>query len=122
MTAARKRIVVADNDPAWLDLIVLDLELEGHEVVAQAYSGADALAACEAEVPDVLVVDHRMPPGPHGLEVAQTVRASHPGVTVVVFTNYEDPALRRAVEACGARFVLKTNLRALREMVIAERP
>jgi CheY-like chemotaxis protein len=119
MTETRRRIVVADNDPAWLGLIVLDLELEGHEVVGQAHSGADALASCAAELPDVLVVDHRMPPGPHGLEVAQTVRAMHPEINVVVFTNYEDPALRRAVELCGARFVLKTNLRALREMVIA---
>jgi CheY-like chemotaxis protein len=111
------RIVIADNDAEWLALMALDLELEGHEVVAQAASGDEALASCAATAPDVLVVDYRMPPGIDGVAVALRLRETAPEIAVVVFSNYEDPVVeRRAIDA-GARFVLKTNLRALRAAI-----
>lgn len=112
-----KRVVIADNDDEWLALIALDLKLEGHDVVAAVGTGAAALVSCEELRPDVLVVDHRMPPGPHGLSVAQTLRVTQPELAIIVFSNYEDPVLQRAVDEAGARFVLKTNLRALRRAV-----
>jgi CheY-like chemotaxis protein len=114
---APKRIVIADNDDEWLGLIALDLRLEGHEVVGTATCGDDALTACHELRPDVLVVDHRMPPGRTGLSVADTVRDDLPDIVVILFTNYEDPALIRAAGDAGARFVLKTNLRELRRAV-----
>ena len=114
---AGSRIVVADNDPEWLELIALDLSLEGHEIVARAASGLEALACCDEHQPEVLVVDYRMPPGMNGVEVAERVRDAHPDVAVVVFSNYEDPVMIAAAEAAGATFVLKTNMRALRKAV-----
>jgi CheY-like chemotaxis protein len=112
-----KRVVIADNDDEWLSLIALDLKLEGHDVVAAVATGAAALASCGELRPDVLVVDHRMPPGPHGLAVAQALQTTQPELAIIVFSNYEDPALQRAVDEAGARFILKTNLRALRRAV-----
>jgi CheY-like chemotaxis protein len=114
---AGRRIIVVDNDPEWLDLIALDLSLEGHEVVARATNGVDALAACAAHDPEVLVVDYRMPPGMSGVAVAQRMRDEHPDIRVVMFSNYEDPAMIEEAEGAGARFVLKTNMRALRAAV-----
>jgi CheY-like chemotaxis protein len=113
-----KRIVVADNDPEWLELIVLDLELEGHEIVGRATTGEGALRECAELLPDVLVVDHRMPPGMTGLMVVERLRDTNPDVRAIVFSNFEDPALAEAVERAGARFVLKTNMRALRQAVV----
>jgi CheY-like chemotaxis protein len=37
------RVLLADNDPVWLDLVDLDLGLEGHEVVGRATSGEEVL-------------------------------------------------------------------------------
>jgi len=112
------RIVIADNDPAALELVVTDLTLEGHEVVGTSLDGAGALAACAAHAPDVLVVDHRMPPGPHGLEVAQRMGREHPEVGVVVFTNYQDRELVEGIAAAGAVYVPKGSLRRLRRAVL----
>lgn len=113
----RKRVVIADNDSEWIALVSLDLELEGHDVVARCSSGQQALEACVSLSPDVLVVDHRMPPGLSGLSVAQLVTEQHPDIAVIVFTNYEDPALAQAVTDAGALYVLKSSLRALRHAV-----
>jgi two-component system response regulator AlgR len=114
----RLRLVVADNDPAALDLAVTDLTFEGHEVVAAVLDGEAALEACATHRPDVVVLDHRMPPGPHGLEVAQRLAAEQPEVGVVVFTNYQDRALIEGIAAAGALYIPKGSLRRLRRGVL----
>lgn len=112
------RVVVVDNDPGALELVLTDLGLEGHDIVASCLDGASAIERCVALRPDVAVVDHRMPPGPHGLEVAQVLAEQAPGVRVVVFSNYQDQTLIDAVRATGATFVAKGNLRLLRRAVM----
>ena len=111
------RVVVADNDPDALDLVVTDLTLEGHAVVARCLRGDEALERCLAELPDVAVLDHRMAPGPHGLEVAQRLAVEAPGIRVILYTNYEDADLVRGARACGALYLQKGDLRRLRRAV-----
>jgi len=118
MSPARPlRVVVADNDPGALELVLTDLGLEGHDVVGSCLDGASALELCVRLRPDVAVLDHRMPPGPHGLEVAQRLADEAPEVRVIVFTNYQDPELVDQVRASGAIYLPKGNLRALRRAV-----
>ena len=112
------RVVVADNDPDALELVVTDLRLEGHEIVGRCVDGSTAIATCLAERPDVAVVDHRMPPGPHGLEVAQRLAVEAPLVRVIVYTNYQERDLVDAVRECGATYVAKGSLRALRQALL----
>jgi CheY-like chemotaxis protein len=109
-----KRVVIADNDAQWLELLRTDLSLEGHHVVASCTSGAEAVEACRLHRPDALIVDERMPPGMNGVEVARQVRASDPGITVVLFTNYDEEEIVKGAADVGAVYVLKGNLRALR--------
>lgn len=116
---APRRVVIVDNDPSARDLAVLDLGLEGHDVVGSGTDAEDALRLVEETAPDVLVVDHRMPPGLTGTQVAEHVARQHPAVRVVVYTNYQDPDVVRAVEASGATYVPKGNLRTLRRAVTA---
>lgn len=113
------RVVVADNDPGALDLVTTDLRLEGHEIVGRCLDGSTAMTLCLVEQPDVVVLDHRMPPGPHGLEVAQRLSREAPGVRVIVYTNYQDRELIEAVRACGATYLPKGSLRTLRQAVLA---
>jgi DNA-binding NarL/FixJ family response regulator len=91
--------------------------LEGHDVVGVASGGQEALAMCADLAPDVLVVDHRMPPGPWGLEVARIVAGRHPAIRVVLYTNYEDPELIAGAREAGATYLPKGNLAALRRAV-----
>ena len=111
------RIVVVDNDPDALELVVLDLSLEGIDVVGTAQDGETALRLVAELAPDVLVVDHRMPPGPNGIDVAAAVRASHPDTAVVLYSNYQSKDLLARSAALGVRFVPKGNLRTLRRAV-----
>jgi DNA-binding NarL/FixJ family response regulator len=114
------RVVVADNDPGALDLVITDLGLEGHQIVGRCVDGATAIDLCLAERPDVAVIDHRMPPGPHGLEVAQVLAREAPEIRVLVFTNYQDRTLIDAVRAAGATYLPKGNLRLLRRAVAGD--
>lgn len=111
------RVVVADNDQDALDLLVLDLSLEGHDIVGTATGGDDAVSLCETLRPDVLVVDYRMPPGPNGLDVARRVREL--GLRVVVYSNYHDDRLREQTARAGATFLQKGQLTALRRLLLA---
>ena len=110
-------MVVVDNDASALELVVTDLTLEGHDVVGTCLDGATALELCRDLHPDVAVIDHRMPPGPHGLEVAQRLATDAPDVRVIVFTNYQDADLVAQIRDAGATYLPKGNLRALRRAV-----
>jgi CheY-like chemotaxis protein len=110
-------VVVADNDQDAIDLLVMDLTLEGHTVVGTALAGEGAVELCHELAPDFLVVDYRMPPGMNGLEVARTLRSA-PGLRVVVYSNYHDQRLREQVAGAGATFLQKGQLAALRRVLL----
>jgi CheY-like chemotaxis protein len=111
------RIVVVDNDPDALALAVMDLTFEGHQIVGEGMTGEEALLLVETEQPDVLVVDHRMPPGRWGADVAEVVARTSPATRVIVYSNYRSVELSRRVRATGATFLPKGNIRALRRAV-----
>ncbi len=109
-------MVVADNDPDALELALTDLRLEGHEVHGAADAGA-ARTLLEQLSPDVLVLDHRMPPGPTGLELAEELVAADTAVRIVIYSNYQSPQLRSRAARIGVPFLAKGNLRTLRGAV-----
>jgi DNA-binding NarL/FixJ family response regulator len=110
------RVVIVDNDPDALDLLDLDLALEGHEIVGRGRNGTQAVALCRELNPDLLVVDLRMPPGPNGLAVVEELH-SHPGLSMIIYTNYRDTKLRARANALGAAYLLKGDLRTLRAQI-----
>ena len=111
--------MLADNDRDALELITLDLGLEGHEIAATARDGAEAVAACERENPDVLVVDYRMPPGIDGIEVARRVLGGASARRVIIYSNYVDAKVIDTAENLGAQWLQKGDLVALRRAVLA---
>src|SRR5438270_4805501 len=105
------RVVVADNDPEALDLVVTDLTLEGHVVVGTASRGEEAVELCRTLMPDALVVDFRMPPGINGVEAATRIGAEQPDLRVVLYTNYLNSDVARGARRAGATLIEKGNLR-----------
>lgn len=118
MTIPALRVVLADNDPDALDLLDLDLALEGHDIVGRGRNGAEAMALCRELTPDLLVVDLRMPPGPDGLAVVDALHAQD-GLSMIIYTNYRNPKLAAAAERLGAVYLLKGDLRTLRRAIEA---
>ena len=67
------KIVVADDDADIRDLVVFKLQHSGHDIVAVG-DGAAAVAACQLEIPDLVILDVMMP-GMSGLEACRAMRA-----------------------------------------------
>ena len=111
------RLVLVDNDASALDLIDLDLALEGHDIVGRASQGEEAVDVVGATQPDVVVVDYRMPPGIDGMEVARRIRRRWPSIRVLLYTNYVREELVRDADRIGAEFLHKGDLSALRRAV-----
>ncbi|WP_332664634.1 response regulator transcription factor [Aeromicrobium sp.] len=76
-------------------------------VVGEAGSATEALARIPAIVPDVAVLDARLPDG-SGIDVCRAIRSTHPAIAVIILTSYDDDdALFAAIMAGAAGYVLK---------------
>jgi two-component system response regulator DesR len=79
------------------------------EVVAEAASGDEALAAAAKTRPDVALLDIEMP-GKDGITTAGELRTALPGCQVVILTTFGRPGyLRRAMEVGAAAFLVKDS-------------
>lgn len=65
-------ILVVDDDPVIVNLLQVNFEIEGYDVLA-ATGGEQGLAQARSGHPDVIVLDVMMP-GTDGLEVARRLR------------------------------------------------
>ncbi len=100
------RILIAEDETIIrLDLRTL-LEKAGHEVVAEARDGEEAVALAAEHDPDLIVMDVRMP---HldGIEAARQISNRKP-VPIVMLTAYaEEDLVTRASEAGAFAYLVK---------------
>jgi DNA-binding NarL/FixJ family response regulator len=84
------RVVIADDSRLLREGIASLVRGEGIEVVAQASSGEELLAAVDEHEPDVAIVDIRMPPGQtdEGIQAAHEIRRRHPGMGIVLLSQH----------------------------------
>jgi DNA-binding NarL/FixJ family response regulator len=111
------RVVLVDNDPGALELLELDLGLEGHHVVGTAVQGEEGVDLVATSRPDVAVIDYRMPPGIDGLEVVRRLRRRAPDVRLVLYSNHVRPDLVAEAERLRVPYLRKGDLDALRRAV-----
>ena len=96
------------------------------EVVAVCGDLDSLFAAVEAEHPDVVVTDIRMPPGnaDEGIQAAARLRASEPDVGVVVLSQYANPTYALALLEDGSEgrsYLLKERIQDVEQLVSAIR-
>ncbi len=85
------RLLVADDEDAVRNAIVRMSESLGHQVVAQASDGREAVAMVEEAKPDLVLLDIRMPEL-SGLEAARSILDIRP-VPIVIVTGHTDQSL-----------------------------
>jgi DNA-binding NarL/FixJ family response regulator/class 3 adenylate cyclase len=87
---AALRIVLADDSVLLREGIARLLESEGFDVVGQVDNADDLVRRVGFAKPDVAIVDIRMPPThtDEGLQAARRIRERHPGVGVLVLSQY----------------------------------
>jgi DNA-binding NarL/FixJ family response regulator len=102
------RVMVVDDHPMWRDAVARDLAEAGHEVVATASGGMQALRLAAAARPDVVVLDLQLPDMP-GVEVTRGLRAADPAVRVLVLSaSGEQQDVLDAVKAGAIGYLLKS--------------
>jgi DNA-binding NarL/FixJ family response regulator len=102
------RVVVADDHPAILDAVTRFFADEGEiELVGSAHDGEQAHALIRKEVPDVAVIDIRMP-RLTGIEIARRLHDDAVKTCVILYTAYAERSLLLDALDAGARgFLLK---------------
>lgn len=94
------------------------------EIVAVCDDLDSLLAAVDAERPDVVVTDIRMPPGntDEGIQAAARIRETHPDIGVVVLSQYATPSYALALLESGSErrsYLLKERVQDLEHLVSA---
>lgn len=85
---------------------VLELE-DDFEIVGESGTVAEAVPQMLELVPDVAILDGRLPDG-HGIEACRQVRAADPRIRVLILTSFDDDeALFSAILAGAGGYVLK---------------
>ena len=121
------RVVVAEDAFLVREAVSrLLAEAPGVEPVAAVSDSATLMATIEAERPDVVVTDIRMPPtdSDDGIRVAAAVRETHPDMGVVVLSQYAESAyVLSLLESGSARraYLLKERVHHRGQLVDAVR-
>ncbi|THV29162.1 response regulator transcription factor [Glycomyces paridis] len=100
------RLLVVDDEESLADLLVEALSFQGYAVTA-ARSGTEALAAVEADRPDLVILDVNMP-GLDGFAVADRLRASGDQTPIIFLTARTAPGdLRDGYGSGGDDYLMK---------------
>jgi DNA-binding NarL/FixJ family response regulator len=97
------RVVIAEDQALLREGIVALLREHGIEVVAQVEDGPGLLRVIGGHKPDLAIVDVRLPPTftDEGVRAAVEARRRHPGLAVLILSQYVEPAYTAELLASG---------------------
>jgi DNA-binding NarL/FixJ family response regulator len=119
------RVVIAEDSVLLRAGIARLITDAGDEVVAAVENGSDLLTAVATHLPDVCVVDVRMPPTftDEGIQAAIEIRRRHPDVAVLVLSQYVEERYATDLLADGSMerlgYLLKDRVADVREFIEA---
>lgn len=102
------RVLIVDDEPDVRLLLRTQLEGAGHEVAGEAADGAEAVARCEEDAPDVVILDLLMP-RVNGFEAIPRLRTNHPDVGIIAYTAVAGEFVRQEMQRLGIPLVLKSG-------------
>jgi DNA-binding NarL/FixJ family response regulator len=105
------RVMVVDDHPMWRDAVERDLAAAGHDIVAVAADGREALARFPAARPEVVLLDLQIP-APDGVAVTAAMVATDPDVRVLILSaSGEQADVLAAVKAGATGYLVKSASR-----------
>ena len=106
MELSERKVLLVDDDPDFLWLARNMLEQTGYRVI-EARDGESALGLFEQEIPDVVLLDYRMP-GRDGLQIAVEMKDRVPAVPIIMITGYGEVKIAvKAMKAGVYDYVIK---------------
>ena len=102
-----RTVLVVDDHPVFRHGIAALLSASGYEIVGQAASAAEAVAAARASRPDVVLMDLGLP-DESGIAATGHIVGELPDTAIVVVTMYDDDgSVRDALAAGAAGYIVK---------------
>lgn len=99
------KVLICDDEPLAVERLSRLVSKMGHEVVATAHHGQDALEQARLHQPDVILLDIQMP-GMNGLVCAEQLSQLNPRPAIVFCTAYDQHALE-AFKSQAQAYLLK---------------
>jgi DNA-binding NarL/FixJ family response regulator len=120
------RVALAEDSVLLREGLARLLADEGFDVLARCRDADELRAALRVELPDVVIVDIRLPPThtDEGLRAAVELRATYPGLGVLVLSQYVEVGLAMTLladSAEGVGYLLKDRISDVPEFVGAVR-
>lgn len=104
----RLRVLIAEDDPLaaiGLRLLVTNL---GHQVVAEARTGKEAINQAMLHKPDLILMDVKMPGDQDGIEATRIILSSYDSASVILVTAYHDEeTIQRGKKAGALAYLIK---------------
>jgi DNA-binding NarL/FixJ family response regulator len=102
----KMRVFIADDSAAIVERLAdLLREIPGVELAGHASDAMEAIRCIQRIKPDAVILDFQMPGG-SGLDVLRAIGPDHPGLCVLICTNYPYPQYREECLGAGANFFL----------------
>jgi len=103
------RVMVVDDHPVWRDGVRADLERsEGTKVVAEASDGGEAIEQVRSSMPDVVLMDLRLPTV-SGVDAIRAIVEESPHVKILVLSaSGEESDVLEAVKVGASGYLLKS--------------
>jgi len=106
MDTSERKIMLVDDNRDFVWLTGNTLQEAGYRVV-QAHDGEEALRLFEKDMPDMVLLDYRMP-GRNGLQIAVEMKERAPSIPMVMITGYGEVKIAvRAMKAGVYDYVTK---------------
>ena len=104
----RRRVMLVDDHPMWIDALSEDLTEVGFEIVAVAKSGVECVARARAAKPEIVVMDPKIPE-PDGATCIELLLREFPDLQVLVISaSGERDDVLRAMKAGAKGYLVKS--------------
>ncbi len=101
------KVMLVDDQPLFRNGVASLLQAKGHQVVAEAGNGHEALEHLQRQSPDLILMDIRMPEM-GGLEATRHIKARYPDAKIVILTVSDDEQdLFEAIKSGASSYLLK---------------
>lgn len=108
----RIRVLLVDDQVLFINSLKTVLEIREKEIqiIGVCYNGQEAIEFCKKRVPDVILMDVKMPEV-NGVHAAKEILSTYPAVHIIMLTTFqEDEFFKGALELGAKGYLLKDML------------
>ncbi len=103
------KVLIVDDHQVVREGLCRILEMDKQiQVIGEARSGEEAIVKTNALVPDIVIMDLKMP-GMDGIVATREIKNKKPDINVLILTLYAEDFVKQAVEAGASGYILKDS-------------